>query len=833
MYADLVPSRREKYKNNFELAREIITTIAGKWSTNTRRFKELTENYELHNGEWKSINRYGKTHPNITIGDENIAIDQGEIRHYPIINNVTKLITADIISSPLIATVVDKGENYNNSYRQMKIEKVREFYRTNVVEPLKKQIAIELLSQVDPTQLTEELLQKIQMEVDRRVVQMLPDNVVKALRTFQSPDQKIFQKFLDFVIEDTDAKNKFNLGGENAIWSAEEYYRINIINGRVVLDVLDPRFVMWGGSQGTEFVEDASWACYVRYLSLEDVISRYGKVLKKKDLQNIARYINAIYSKKGEYKRYWEDDIERKAVDYIADTMQFPSINIKSREGQEQLKYVYSMIDGGYTGGRIREIYVTWKMPRLMKLVERIDPRTGDIKEFFFAEHYETNPLYGDVRVRNIVVNQAWHGVLLGHTSGDDGVFVNIEPLPYQYGSLDNPFDTKLSIYGGRDYPKFTDTDTNPSFVSLAKPWQYRYDLLMKKIIDYEVTDIGKVMLMNLKMIPSEMSPSDWFKALYRLKTVLYDADFEGSEYMKDKNVVGQVDLSNVADQMAQIQKLEYFEKKIYASMYSNPAKLGNISPYATNRNMELSHYSSDLQMMRFFERRRIIKERVLKALLNYALIAYKDNERIKGNILDDTSRMYFDLNYDKLSPENIALYVSDSVTHKQNLMRMKELAINMVQGIVSPYVIYRIINANSMVEIEEVLLQAEAKLDEQRKAEMENALQQLQIKQQAELEKIQLQEGLKTERQKLIEENKLKTVEITSSFMERAADVDRDKINDSFEKELLRQETKRQQLEIEKMLREKELQIKEKELELRKQMLKKVEENVSKGIKK
>src|SRR5690606_32618037 len=187
----------------------------------------------------------------------------------------------------------------------------------------------------------------------------------------------------------------------------------------------------------------------------------------------------------------------------------------------------------------------------------------------------------------------------------------------------------------------------NSSFIDLGKPWNYRYNVLMKKMEEHQATDIGKIMLGTTTMLPKGWTWAQWYKSIFMAKTAIISNHREGITSM-DADIFRSIDMSRTVDIGSDVQQLEYFENKCIRGMHYSPQKIGEISQYSTNQNAQLQIAGVDRQLYRFYNRNRRIKENVLTGLLQLSLHVFKDNEQVKSMVLDDFLKAHYELNFNQ-----------------------------------------------------------------------------------------------------------------------------------------------------------------------------------------
>jgi hypothetical protein len=283
-----------------------------------------------------------------------------------------------------------------------------------------------------------------------------------------------------------------------------------------------------------------------------------------------------------------------------------------------------------------------------------------------------------------------------------------------------------------------------------------------------------------------------------------------------DSNIFRSIDLTSSTDIQHTLNKLEYFEKKIATSMYYNPSKLGQISPYATNAVSEMNTAGSDRQMMRFHDRHRQIKQRVLNALLDVSISAIKNNEYAKSVLLDDFGRAYLENAMEPFAACELGLYVVDDFRESERLEQMRQLAMTILQNGGSVNDIAEVVSASSMGEIKDILDKSERRriqqVDEQRQHEQAMSQQQMEM-QKAQME---LQQAFTAEQNERDRQAKIQMAELNAMLLQNANDVNRDGVNDSLEKAMQQMQHDARMKEVDEEIKENELDFKYYEADLK-----------------
>lgn len=772
-------SERDKKANDFYYAKQLMDFYDVSNKIDDNRVSKMQENYLLHSGRWPQLEQMDSS-VQFQLQTENILLGGGTLKHYPLIDSVSKSIVADILINPVVPIIKDFSSKANNLRKEHLQGMVKQYFKEKYVVPEINKLYQQYLASNNAEEvmaLSPEDQDQVMADIERRALENLPQVIKEAMEQYRTADEEILYAFFNDASRVLNVPSKLATGAENAVITGEVYWRMGILAKNPIMETLNPKYVTWGGSEHTEFCEDGQFAKYEQYLTPQDVVSKYGYYLKTKDVNKLRDLFAPI---PGAYSRQKNtNNIDFEIVEAIADNPELQNIDLRNREGQNEYVNLLRNLESNHRQGfGVRECYITHRWTKRFNKVERVV--NGKKKEYIVAEHYEKNTSRGDIKVTPIIAPNIWHGVKLGVTEED---YIYIESVPGQYNNFRDPFKVDLTIYGGK-LNTFSNNVENASHIDLGKPWQYRYNLLMKKWEERDATDIGKVLVGQIESKPDDWSLSEWYMSLHLGKFLLTKSAYDGRSQAGQTDLIRSEDLSqNVTDI---INQLEYVERKCYSSMYYNPNKMGQISQYATNQNTQANISSSDRQMYRFYNKFREIKVNALNALLRYTFIAYEDNDLKKEALLSEYCKAYLDINQGEFNPMDISFSIVDDFKESEKLEQIRQLSLSMIQNGLSGSEIASIINADSMGEVQDILKKFEQRLAKQAASEHENqmALEQERRKTLEASEKARQEFALlQTEREN---EVRIKLADLNNDMMANAADINKDGINDSLQKALL-----------------------------------------------
>ena len=793
------PSYKQKVANDFKLAKDMANYYDMFYAPDPERTSKIEENFDIHSGRWANLSKVQTGHI-FSVGNENFQLSGGELVHMPVIDTITKSIVGDIIGTPLTATVKDRSSKGRNYRDRIIIEKLQNVFNKKYIEPKimeSQQKYMAQLGKMYPSLLTPEEAQQMQQTVDKQVQDETPEEIMDIFSKTRTPEETISQIAFDDAVASHDIKNKIDIGGEYAVVTAEEYYKVGIRLNEPTFDVLNPKYVTWIGSEGIENCQDGVMAKYERYLKPEDVIQLYGNKLKKANIKTLEKYYTNSVG--GSSSRVIEDPDGRQYLtgsaavlaDQMEDISNINSINFMNRDGQDTLKEMYQATSTHSRNGiGIRECYITWKWIRKMKRITRVENavKTTIIRD----EHYVFNPLLGDIKEEDMVAPQVWHATILGNPA--DAFYVNVEPIPFQYTNMDNPFDVKLTIYGGR-YNTFQENAKNSSFVYLGKPWNFKLDLKLKSMEEKEADDLGTLLHTTAASKPVGWSWEEWYASMKTSKVIVSSSHFEGAN-QNDLNAIRAINLSRTNDIKGDISLLDYYENCIYKAMYYNKSKLGQLGQYTTNQNVQMASQGADRQMAKFHNKHRDIVQQALSRFLDNVLIAYRDNEHKKSILFDDFSRAYLENILDPFPIGQMSLYLVNDFEEKSKVDQLRQLALSMLQNGGSISDIAQIFSANSIAEIQDILEKSERKRSKQAEEDHARQMELAQQQQKASMDAIKQKmdyDAAENEKDRI---NKKEMAEIGSMQLANANDINKDGINDSMDKALIESELAKQKME-------------------------------------
>lgn len=794
-------TRRQKEANDkawFKAQIELIDSMAFNSMNSTSlgdntgisRRRKMQINYDLFNNK---INKSDFEHVCYPFGRE-VGELPADFTNKDIISGKIKALLGMEMRRPFAYTVVAVNKEATTRKEQEYFNRLKQYVTEAIMKPVREQAEIKAMEQAKNRELTPEEKAQTQKEIESQINSMTPVEVKKYMsREHQDPAEILAVQILEYLKQKLNIKDKFNNGFKNGTISDTEVYWVGSYNAEPVLICVNPMKFDCGGNNDTGMIQDCEWATYDTYLTPSQIVSRFGK-----DLTN--SQIDKLYQ---DFKKGIGTSLDNFVFDNtVADTQ---------------------------VGIRVR--HYEWKSLKPVKFLTYRDLETGEMLQDIVDEEYKLNLESGDISIETEWIPTKYEGYKIGVDT-----YVLLREVPGQNKDLNNLYECKLSYIGAR----YDSTNSDPvSLVDRMKYYQYLYNILFYKIELLIASDEGKSILLNASLIPKSAG-LDVEKWLYYFKTAKIGLMNPNEEGNKGSQNIGEaakeINMSLASDINTYIQLLEYIERRCGESVGITKAIEGQIGSNEAVRNTQQALLQSANILEPYFNLHNIIKRDVLQALIECAKSVYVQTQpEYLSYVLDDLSQQLVAVNTELLDNSSYGVFVSDSMKSEQALQMVQQLAHAAIQNQnVEISDIIKILRSDSVVEAEELLKVAElekqeklqqqqqAQLESQEKAE-ESARQFRREEWEFEMNKIKLQEELKTERE-------LQKQVILSLGFNQDKDIDKDGVPDILEvyKAGIDTEIKQAKINLEKAkLEQQKIEHKDK-IDLEKQ---KAKQNVIKNV--
>jgi hypothetical protein len=781
------------------------------------------------------------------------------LRHYDIISQVINTLSGEFQKRPDNFRVKGYDEHTTNNYIREKSRLLTEYVAQQIEGEVNARLAEMGLDPNKQDFESEEEAQQYQQELEQQKQALTPPEIEQYMKFKWQDAAEIWgqhQVELD--------RQRFNLSEkerkefEDMLIADRCFRHYYLTPSAYNQETWNPINTFFHKSPEIDYIEDGDYVGRVLFLTVADIIDRYGHLLTKKQLKRLEKERDVIGKEVGRdgygipygsvvpYQNYPDGKLMTDVFGFNP-AAPIPTLddNFMSQMSEQNPFYLN-------TRGYIKVIEAYWKSQRQIGQVCYMDPETGLLAKglvdetFVIPEGFRVlnSSLYESADEENTVcwtwVNETWKGKkLCKHgTEMEDDLFFDVGPLEFQFKGDNNPYYCKLPVCG----QVFNNRNAQSmSLVDLMKPWQIGFNVAGNQLYQIMQREIGRFLIMDVNMLTGM---KDWGgdnayeKFLLVAKSLGVTFVDTSPQNLKGANISNtmprDVDLDESARMLSRAKLMEFFEQRALSQVGITPQRLGNVAASETATGTQQAVTQSFAQTESYFTRFAEYKKRTMKMNLDIAQYVQAKNKDITVSyVKSDMSRAFTTLNGTDLLLSDLHVYVSNSQEDIRQLEMLRQLFMTNNNVGASPLDLATVITSNSPAEIKIQLETAMANNEKKYQEQMQ--MEQQKNETQKEIANAQMQ--FEAEQKQLDRENKLQIAYINSFSRQddNDADQDGDGVPDLLEYDKLsvqaNADVAKQQLEREKQQMEREKFIIEKEMQLRDLNLKQKELDVRQKI--
>tara|TARA_R110000764_G_scaffold59785_6_gene128823 strand:+ start:2459 stop:4786 length:2328 start_codon:yes stop_codon:yes gene_type:complete len=614
-----------------------------------------------------------------------------EMRNYPIIKPIIDLLLGEKSKRPLNYTVTVQNADTVSVKENAKSEAIFKNLQTHFMKAAQAQGADMGMS---PEQ------QQQEDPMPQHVAEMFESSYVDTRA-------ELGQQSLNYIFQEQEVYDKIQKAWFHYLVSGEAYTHRGVRNGEPFYEVLNPIDVDYDLDPDLEFVEDGDWALVRKYAHASTVIDNYYDSLSEQQVLEL------------EEPKHSESDVS------------FLYANSSNKDSN------------AFRNRLIEVVSVYWKSRKRIGFLTYEDPETGTIEqqevEDGFKMPLEMKEAGADLEWK--WVNEVWEGTRI-----DGRYYLDINPIPNQRLSLDNPSKCKLPI-NGRRY-----SDTNSSNISLVKlgiPYQLNYNIYKYRLELSIAKSKDIIGSFDINMIPKKWDMDKFMYYVEGTGIAWVDYNKEGVQLNPQHQSVMDMSIKTIGQYVQLLESILQEWEKISGVSRQRQGEIGAYEGKASSQQaiLQSSHITEDL--FRKFER---MEQRDFQALLDYSKEAWVTGK--KGMyVMPDGTADFFDVDSINHMETNYGIFVSDAGKDAEKLQNIKGLTQAMMQNGAKPGAIADMLDLENFTQIKKNLKKADRAQEQleqaQQEAQQQQAQQQMQMQQQLkEMENIEKEK----DRQKDIE---------------------------------------------------------------------------------
>mgnify|MGYP001765787885 CR=1 FL=1 len=510
-------------------------------------------------------------------------------------------------------------------------------------------------------------------------------------------------RVLEYLWREQDLRLKFSQAFRDALVKGREIYRIDNIGGEPGVIKADPKNTYFIRRGESHRIEDSDIIVEISYAPVGKVIDEFYDYLTPAHIEQLEAGIQKIKQNAGGILNHQNAFPILMGGTEIGGTV--AGDNGFNAVGVFNLPFDYE--------GNVRICRARWIGRKKIGKLKYFDPNTGNEEERFVSENYKVKEELGE-SVKWIWVNEAYEGTRLA-----EDIYVKTQPRDVQMRHFDNPSKCFLG-YVGTDYGK--------SLMSRMEPYQYLYNVYMRRLELAIAKYKGPIYEMDISTKPDDWDIEMWMYYADVLGWSIKDAFNEGKKGQATGKIAGNLNNqtkvldANAGNYIQQlVMMLQYIEKQMGQIAGVNEQRQGQVDNRETLGGIERAVTQSSHITEKWFFIHEETKKRVLLALLDTAKQIWKNKKSKKINfIMDDMSRATMDINGEDFSSTEYDIFISDSSDDLKIRQTLESLAQAYVQNGGSMTLPIKILRSDSITQMAKQIEEEEAAL-QQRQSEAEN----------------------------------------------------------------------------------------------------------------
>ena len=703
-----------------------------------------------------------------------------ELKFYPIIPNVINVLVAEFAkrSTKLTYRAVDEF-----SYNEM-MEKKRADVEEVLLQDAQMKIVAALMEQgLDPN--SEEAQQ-----------QMAPENL-KSLPEIEGFYKKDYRSVVEqwathqhkvdverFKMDELEER-----GFRDSLITDREFWHMKMMEDDYDVELWNPVLCFYHKSPDARYISQANWCGKTDMFTVADVIDRFGYLMTTEQLEALeaiypirsAGYNIGGQQNDGSYYDATKTHEWNTNLPSLAYRQYTSMVSGNILEGGDVISQILAEGEDYNVAGTAYLLRVTtayWKSQRKVGHLTKV-AENGEVSTEIITEDYKVTdkPIYDNRLFKNktkdnlifgehidwIWINEVWGGVKIGpnvpsfwgmnNPGGFTPIYIGVDknklgPLKFQFKGDSSLYGCKLPVEGA----VFSDRNTkSTALLDLMKPYQIAYNIVNNQIADILVDELGTVILLDQNALPRHSMNEDWGKnnlakayvAMKNFQMLPLDTSITNTENALNFQHFQKLDLSQTERLMSRIQLANYFKQQAYEVIGVNPQRMGQQLSQQTATGVEQAVSASYAQTEVFFiQHCDYLMPRVHQMRTDLAQYYHstKPSARLQYMTSADEN-VNFQINGTDLLMRDLNIFCSTTANHRAILEQLKSMSLNNNTTGASIYDLGKVVQSDSIAELNSVLKASEEKVNQMKQQEMQQQqqMQEQQMQAQAEQQRLKL----------------------------------------------------------------------------------------------
>jgi hypothetical protein len=748
-----------------------------------RNARRLMKNYKLAKGIIdrtdyivEENNEYSDIIETLTKED----VSALELKFYPIIPNVVNVLVAEFAKRSTKLT-----------YRA-----VDEFSYNEMLEQKRKMVEETLLSDAQVKLSAALLAQGADFESEEVQQQMSPENL-KTLPEIESFFKKDYRSMVEewathqhkvdverFRMDELEER-----GFRDSLITDREFWHFQMREDDYEVELWNPVITFYHKSPDARYISQAQWVGKTDMMTAADVIDKFGYIMDEEQLAALeaiypirsAGYTTGGYQNDGTFYDATKSHDWNTNMPSLAYRQYTTAMAGSVYDGGDIINYILSEGEDYYDQGvayllRVSTVY--WKSQRKVGHLTKVTEEGQVINEIITEDYKVTEkPVYDTRLFKNktkdnlilgehidwIWINEVWGGVKIGpnipsfwgmnNPGGFTPIYIGIDknhvgPLKFQFKGDSTLYGCKLPVEGA----VFSDRNTkSTALIDLMKPYQIGYNIVNNQIADILVDELGTVILLDQNSLPRHSLGEDWGKGNYakayvamkNFQILPLDTSIANTENALNFQHFQKLDLEQTNRLMSRIQLANYFKQQAYEVIGVNPQRMGQQLSQQTATGVEQAVAASYAQTeIYFIQHCDYLMPRVHQMRTDLAQYYHSTKPSLRLTYLTTADeKVNFQINGTDLLMRDLNIFASTTANHRAVLEQLKQMAMQNNTTGASIYDLGKVVQSDSIAELNKVLKTSEQKQDQMKQQEMQQAqqMQEQQIQAQQQIEQMKI----------------------------------------------------------------------------------------------
>jgi len=741
-----------------------------------------------------------------------------ELKFYPIIPNVINVLVAEFAkrSTKLIYRAVD-----DISYNEM-LEQKRKMVEDVLLSDAQMKITQALIEQgMDPES------PEFQQEVSPEKLKTLPEIEQFFQKDYRSMVEEWASHQHKVDVERFGMDELEERAFRDMLITDREFWHFRMMEDDYDVELWNPVLTFYHKSPDVRYISQGNWVGKTDMLTAADVIDKYGYLMNEDQLLSLeaiypiksAGYTIGGYQNDGTFydgtkSHDWNTNMPSLGMRQYTSAMNGSVIDT-----QDVVSQILSEGEDYFDQGDNSLLRVTttyWKSQKKVGHLTKIS-ELGDVSTEIVTEDYKITdkPIYDNRLFKNktkdtlvygehidwIWINEVWGGVKIGpniasfwgmnNPDGFSPMYLGIEknnlgPLRFQFKGDSTLYGCKLPVEGS----VFSDRNTkSTALIDLMKPYQIAFNIVNNQIADILVDELGTIIMLDQNTLPKHSLGEDWGKgnlakayvAMKNFQMLPLDTSITNTENALNFQHFQKLDLSQTERLMSRINLANHFKQQAFDVIGLNPQRMGQQLSQMTATGVEQATASSYAQTeIYFIQHCDYLMPRV--HTMRTDLAQYYNSTNPSNRLTYMTSaeeKVNFNINGTELLMRDLNIFCSTSANHRSILEQLKQMAMTNNTAGASIYDLGKIVQSDSIAELNSVLKSSQAKQEAQKQQEMQQQqqMQQEQLASQEKQKQMVIQGEAENQDKQL--QNNITVAEIRAAGYGAAVDVNENELSD------------------------------------------------------